>query len=92
MEKLWWPYGLAGESIFFLFFWNIDPYLAWLFTVVLSPIFLGIYLVSRISEFLEKSNVHNSYFKFMLWMGLFPWVWALLFCWLDDFQFSWMNA
>ncbi|MBK8620925.1 MAG: hypothetical protein IPN79_03990 [Saprospiraceae bacterium] len=91
MEKNWWPYILAGESVFFLFFWLINPYLAWLLTVVLAPIFMAVFLISKISEWIEKSNVHGSFFSFMFWMGFIPLVWALIFCWLDDFAFSWMK-
>ncbi|MBK6363831.1 MAG: hypothetical protein IPL63_03105 [Saprospiraceae bacterium] len=91
MEKKWWPYGLATESVFFLFLWAVHPYTAWLMTMVLSPLFLSIFVVAKIAEWLEKSNVDRSFFTFMVLLGIIPLVWALLFCWLDDFQFSWLT-
>jgi hypothetical protein len=90
MEQKWWPYGLALESIFILFLWAFHPYSAWLMTLVLSPIFISLFVVAKISEWLEKSNVDKSFFGFMLLLGIIPIVWAFLFCWIDEFQFSWM--
>ncbi|MFZ1705087.1 MAG: hypothetical protein WAT79_12130 [Saprospiraceae bacterium] len=91
MENKWWPYILAGESIFFLFFWLVNPYLAWLLTIVLCPIFIGIYIIARLAEWIEKSKVDRSYFFSMFWLGIIPLIWTLLFVWLDDFSLSWMK-
>jgi hypothetical protein len=91
MEKNWWPYILAGESVFFLFFWLVSPYIAWLLTMVLSPIFLAVFVIARVAEFIEKSKVHRSIFYFLFWMGIIPLVWAFLFAWVDDFSMSWLQ-
>jgi hypothetical protein len=92
MEKNWWPYLLAGESVFFLFFWVVNPYLAWLLTLVLSPVFLSVFLIALMAEFFEKSKVGSGFFSFMLWMGILPCIWALIFAWIDDFQMSWLHS
>ncbi|MBK6784980.1 MAG: hypothetical protein IPG79_15390 [Saprospiraceae bacterium] len=81
----------GNESVFFLFYGQYIPIQPWLMTMVLSPLFLSIFVVAKIAEWLEKSNVDRSFFTFMVLLGIIPLVWALLFCWLDDFQFSWLT-
>lgn len=91
MEKHWWPYILSGSSVFFLFFWLVNPYVAWLLTLVISPLFLAAFVVAGLAEIVEKSRVPRSLFSFFLLMALLPWVWAGLFLYLDDFAFSWLK-
>ena len=91
MEKNWWPYVIAAEAVLFLFFWWSDPYIAWLLTCVLVPIFWSVGLIAWIAEKLEKTKIHNRFFSMMFGLGLLPFLLGILFLWLDDFTLSWMK-
>lgn len=57
-----------GNGVGILPFMGSTSYTAWLMTMVLSPLFLSIFVVAKIAEWLEKSNVDRSFLH--LWFCL----------------------
>lgn len=86
-----WPLLLVGECVLFLFFWWVNPYVAWLLTCILVPVFWAVGIVAALAELFEKTTIRRSFFIMIGILGLLPALLAILFLWLDDFSLSWMN-
>jgi hypothetical protein len=52
--------------------WVIDDYLAVVVSFILGGISLAIYLISKLIELVDKSNVPKVYYRFMLICLLAP--------------------
>jgi hypothetical protein len=76
------------EVVFFTLFWLKNPYVAKLLTITLSPIFLGILLISLAADKFDKSNIDSKYYKVMFVFTIVPILLYFLFHSVLDFQIS----
>lgn len=81
--------AILYQVIFYLGFWLLNDYLAFLITCIFVSIFFGILIISLISEWLEKSKVPRIYFIHLAIATMVPFVILLYFLILDDWKFSW---
>jgi hypothetical protein len=79
------------EGIIFTLFWLKDEYFASLLTAITVPIFLGVFVVSIISEGIERSKISSDYFKLMLGLSLLPTILFILFLIIAGGSFDWMT-
>jgi uncharacterized membrane protein YwzB len=62
-----------------------------LVTVILVPIFIGILLVSLVSEMIERSKVPKKYFLFLIVSIIIPILIGLFFLTIYEGQFDWLE-
>ena len=60
------------QVVLYLLLWVIDDYLAVVVSFILGGISLAIYLISKLIELVDKSNVPKVYYRFMLICLLAP--------------------
>jgi predicted Na+-dependent transporter len=71
--------------------WLTSEYTATLVTVVMVPIFLGILVVSIISELIERSKVPKKYFQFLIVSIIIPIIIGLFFLSIYGGKMDWME-
>ena len=71
--------------------WISSEYMASLVTIILVPIFIGILLVSLISELIEKSKVPKKYFHFLIVSIIIPIIIGLFFLTIYEGQLDWLE-
>jgi len=79
------------QIILYLLLWISNDYLATLVTVILVPIFIGILLVSLVSEMIERSKVPKKYFLFLIVSIIIPILIGLFFLTIYEGQFDWLE-
>jgi len=82
---------LLIEIAFYIILWLVNEYLASLLSLIFGSIFLLLFLISIIVEWIEKSKVPRWYYTFMLASTLAPFLAALIYLsisgglqWLQD--------
>jgi len=79
------------QIIIYCLFWLANPYLAFLLTVIIVPIFAFLLIISLIAELLDRSKVPKWYYKFMFLSFIIPLIVALVFYTIDRTVFEWMQ-
>ena len=70
---------LLIEVVFYIFLWLIDDYLATMLSLIFGSIFMLLWLISIVVEWIERSKVPRWYFSFMLMSALAPLIAAIIF-------------
>ncbi len=70
---------LLIEIAFYIILWLMNEYLASLLSLIFGSIFLLLFLISIIVEWIEKSKVPRWYYMFMLASALAPLLAALIY-------------
>lgn len=60
------PEVFLGQVAFYLVLWLSNDYLASLLTLSVGGVFLVIFLLALITEWVEKSKITSWYYQFML--------------------------
>jgi len=81
--------GSLFQILFYVILWTFNEYLALLLTFIIVPILLAVYIISFISERLEKSNVPSNYFKIILISAIIPVVVAIVFIGFFNVEMFW---
>jgi hypothetical protein len=66
LDKLVRLEAFLAQVVLYLLMWVIDDYLAVVVSFILGGISLAIYLISKLIELVDKSNVPKVYYRFML--------------------------
>ena len=70
---------LLIEVVFYIFLWLVDEYLATMLSLIFGSIFMLLWLISIVVEWIERSKVPRWYFSFMLMSALAPLIAAIIF-------------
>lgn len=62
------------ELIFFLFLWISNETAAYILTVVVSLVASVVFIISVLSEMIERSKIDKRYFIIMVLTVLLPWL------------------
>lgn len=62
------------ELIFFLFLWISNETAAYILTVVVSIVASVVFIISVLSEMIERSKIDKRYFIIMVLTVLLPWL------------------
>ena len=79
------------QIILYMGLWIASEYVASLVTVTLVPIFIGILVVSVISEMIERSKVPKKYFQFLIFSIIIPIIIGLFFLTIYEGQLDWLE-
>ncbi len=70
---------LLAEVAIYIFLWLVNDYLATMLSLIFGSIFLLLFLISLIVEWIERSKVPRWYFTLMLVSALAPIIAAIIF-------------
>ncbi len=73
------------------FLWLVSDYVAFLLSLLIPALALAAFIISRIAEYLEKSNVPSWYYRLMLVLIGIPLLIGFVFAAIYGFQFSWSH-
>ncbi len=72
--------------------WFYNEYVATMLTFVMAPIFLGILIISAISDMVERSKVGRKYYIVMAVSVIIPILVALFFMWAYDGEMDYLKG
>ena len=79
------------QIILYMGLWIANEYVASLVTIIMVPIFIGILVVSLISEMIERSKVPKKYFQFLIFSIIIPIIIGLFFLTIYEGQLDWLE-
>lgn len=78
------------QVLLYILLWLANDFYATLATVAFGGVFLSIWVVSRLSEWIEPSKVPKWYFRYVFGAAMAPILVALVFYFINGVP-SWVN-
>ncbi|MCE2789313.1 MAG: hypothetical protein LW630_05310 [Saprospiraceae bacterium] len=78
----WYKEIILTECIILIVFWWSNPYIAFLLTVILCPVFIAVMLISKLADFFESSGVETEFYSLLAGLAIAP-ILLLLAVWLS---------